>query len=104
MAGLFSFLTASSRGGNNQGMEENEAAAEAKVAGYGGIIGTAGAIAVLLVLYVLSCGPAAVLTERSRLIKIDTWRIIYAPVVWMHDNTPLKEPLEKYVKWWGANP
>lgn len=50
-------------------------------------------------LYVASIGPVGILVqdldEREGLITI------YAPVGWLHANTPLREPLEAYTqRWW----
>ena len=54
-----------------------------------------------IVLYILSIGPAALLAKGSS--RGDrAARIIYAPVIWLHENTFLAEPLEAYVAWWGV--
>jgi hypothetical protein len=61
---------------------------------------------VLLVplLYVLSFGPVApvVVQKGSSQSKIALLRVYY-PVIWLHENTPLKRPLEKYVELWGVH-
>lgn len=49
--------------------------------------------------YVLSFGPAGYamkLTGRG----VKAVMTAYAPVVWLHDHTPLREPLEWYAEWW----
>ncbi len=54
-------------------------------------------------LYVLSIGPAAVLiipAQDQRIVRV--FERIYAPVIWLHDHTLLKEPLEAYVESWGV--
>ena len=49
------------------------------------------------VLYVLSFGPADyVMKYTGRGVKVVM--TVYAPVVWLHDNTPLKGPLESYAE------
>jgi hypothetical protein len=46
-------------------------------------------------------GPVALLCER---MGIDPGPIepLYAPVMWLHDNTPLEQPIEWYVGLWGV--
>jgi hypothetical protein len=52
-------------------------------------------------LYILSIGPVAAIwvKTQSRVAPLETF---YAPVIWLHDHTPLKEPLEWYVELWGV--
>ncbi len=52
------------------------------------------------VLYVLSIGPVVALVQQTGQSH-DAVEAIYAPVIWLHDHTPLKEPLERYGKLWG---
>jgi hypothetical protein len=68
-------------------------------------------VAVLLPLfYVLSVGPvgwAADSAERAGLISNNGWidkglTLLYFPLGWLHNNTPLKEPLDSYIKLWGG--
>jgi hypothetical protein len=67
---------------------------------------TGAAIAVLIVvllpiLYVLSVGPAVMLadmTESGELVAV--LEVVYCPLEWLHENTPLREPLEAYVDLW----
>ena len=67
---------------------------------------TGAAIAVLIVallpiLYVLSVGPAVMLadmTESDELAVV--LRVVYYPLEWLHENTPLKEPIEAYIDLW----
>lgn len=52
------------------------------------------------VVYVLSFGPAdyAMKCCNARGVKIVL--TVYAPVVWLHDHTLLREPLEWYAAFW----
>lgn len=60
--------------------------------------------AVLLLLplvYVCSIGPVA------RTVDALGWsrqpaKQFYAPVIWLHDHTPLRRPLELYLAAWGV--
>ncbi|MDB6121165.1 MAG: hypothetical protein JWQ71_158 [Pedosphaera sp.] len=59
---------------------------------------------VVLLLYVLSYGPVAgIVFRRGGAVTPRTARaliIIYTPVYWLSDQTPLKKPLQSYVGWW----
>jgi len=60
-------------------------------------------IAVLLpFIYILSIGPVALLSKKTGGPR-QTIRNLYFPVIWLHEHTPLKRPLEIYVSLWGAN-
>jgi hypothetical protein len=50
-------------------------------------------------LYVLSIGPAGWLEKEGYLPR--SVRSVYAPVIWLHDHTPLEKPLEWYGNLWG---
>jgi hypothetical protein len=50
-------------------------------------------------LYVLSIGPVLAFGDKT-LLRLEVVEVIYAPVIWLHDHTPLKKPLEWYVDWW----
>jgi len=65
----------------------------------------AAAISVLGSLYVLSIGPAAWLVKVSGggQDSVETVRSCYAPIVWFHENTSLKGPLETYVKFFESD-
>ncbi|MHC4565142.1 MAG: hypothetical protein ACYTE3_05215 [Planctomycetota bacterium] len=57
-------------------------------------------IAAIPVFYVLSLGPAvrwhpACPSSMQKVIEA-----AYAPLVWLRDNTPLREPLDRYVDMW----
>jgi hypothetical protein len=61
-------------------------------------VGIVIAVLVLLpVLYVLSFGPVVTFLPHQ-----PSWVVedIYAPVLWLHDNTILEKPLEDYVEFW----
>jgi len=63
-----------------------------------------GSLWVLLVvavpfLYVLSCGPAIYVIEKTH-ANPDFFEKIYAPLIWLHDRTPMKKPLEAYAQFW----
>ena len=55
----------------------------------------------LPVLYVLSIGPVVAIASKTK-----TWpglsQQFYAPVIWLHDHTLLRRPLEIYVALWGV--
>jgi hypothetical protein len=55
---------------------------------------------VLAVVYVLSVGPVIYFLgpggENGRAFFVT----FYAPLIWLHENTPLRDGLESYAKWW----
>lgn len=55
------------------------------------------------IFYVVSVGPAAVLHATLPYECRDIIETMYGPVVWLHDETPLGSPLEKYVRGWEGN-
>ena len=69
--------------------------------GVGVGVGCAVAFVFLLlpILYVLSIGPATMLYER-RVISFEAGRTFYAPVIWLHDHTPLGPAIEWYEQLW----
>lgn len=58
------------------------------------------AIVFLPVLYVLSIGPVVWLVEKLNWPE-EYFKNFYQPVVWLHDNTALKAPLEWYGNLFG---
>ena len=50
----------------------------------------------LPIVYILSIGPVAFITKNSPKAT-DALRKVYAPVIWLHENTVLRKPLELYV-------
>lgn len=58
--------------------------------------------AVLVVVYVLSIGPVAAM-DCGGLLPLgarEVLELVYAPLIWLCDNTPLDGPLEAYVELW----
>jgi len=53
----------------------------------------------LLVFYVLSFGPAAVIADRTG--WNEALLVAYAPVMFLHQNTSLRRPIESYVSFWN---
>lgn len=53
-------------------------------------------------LYVLSIAPVAAVAEQLDLPR-DSVKRVYAPVIWLHDHTPLRKPLEWYMELWGLH-
>lgn len=54
-------------------------------------------------LYVLSIGPVAAVVSRTQNTQaMNVLEKVYAPVIWLHGHTILKEPLEAYVELWGV--
>jgi len=62
-----------------------------------------GAVVLVLVLvvalYVLSFGPAAVIANRAKATR-PVLEVVYAPLIWLYENTPLREPLRLYMDFW----
>ncbi len=52
------------------------------------------------IFYVVSVGPAAALLPTLPHESEEILKKIYGPVIWLHEETPLRSPLEKYVEWW----
>lgn len=68
--------------------------------------GTAGWAAILVVvpmIYVLSIGPVGYLAQQFSLPPSmkGPFLAFYGPVIWLHDHTSLKGPIERYSEWWG---
>ena len=61
------------------------------------MIAIAAAIAPLL--YVLSVGPAIAISEIFPKSE-PAFRAFYIPVIWLHDHTVLRGPLESYARLW----
>lgn len=66
----------------------------------------AGVVLSLPLLYVLSIGPVALLMEKTNgmhgLIPNTALLKFYWPVVWLHNHTFLRHPLELYLQLWGV--
>ncbi len=54
------------------------------------------------VFYVLSIGPVAALVKDADWSTIEVVLTLYSPVIWIYDHTPLKGPLDAYVRLWGV--
>jgi hypothetical protein len=66
----------------------------------------AGLMAVLLglpLVYLLSFGPMGFLLEKFHApMSLRPYVLaFYRPVIWLHDNTTLKQPIEAYARLWG---
>ncbi len=58
-------------------------------------------VLLLPVFYVLSIGPVGAYTKNKPPSTLNAARKFYAPVIWLHDNTPLEKPIRAYVELWG---
>ena len=60
---------------------------------------------VVLLLYVLSSGPAVMMEEKGVWAKGSSWdrfsEIVYAPLIWAYVDTPLRKPLGMYFHLWS---
>ena len=65
------------------------------------------AILGLLLLYLLSVGPVALILEKTPSMRnravIETVNIIYAPVIRMDQNPIFHKWIEAYLNLWGAH-
>jgi hypothetical protein len=50
--------------------------------------------------YLLSVGPIAAVSSRTGVGK-KAVGVLYAPIAWLHERTPLKKPLRWYAALWG---
>ncbi len=61
----------------------------------------------LFVIYALSIGPMVGLVRRGSLPQntraFKLLQNFYGPLQWLHDKTPLREPLDLYVDLWGPD-
>ena len=57
-------------------------------------------VLVILILYFLSIGPVTALTWIHTPRTLPVIVAVYAPVLWLGENTPLGEPIGAYVRWW----
>lgn len=57
-------------------------------------------VALAIALYVLSIGPVALFCEKTKVGEA-FFQTVYRPVFWLHDHTPMKKPLEAYVRLFG---
>lgn len=60
---------------------------------------------VIPVLYVLSIGPVARVIRSAQPVRAPHWvDVVYFPLIWLHENTPLEKPLDWYVEVWTEGP
>jgi len=64
--------------------------------------GYAALVLLALVLYVLSLGPFLLLCDRMGWGR-SAVSVVYAPMIWLYDNTPLQGPLDWYVSLWSGS-
>ncbi len=67
-----------------------------RTAQLGVIVAALGGVLLLLACYVLSVGPAAGYCDHHPGRLCDGLESFYAPLVWLHESTPLAGALE----WW----
>lgn len=58
-----------------------------------------GHLVLLLILYVLSVGPAVWVNDRLANDRLrEVLYFVYYPVIWLYENTLLHEPMDRYVR------
>jgi hypothetical protein len=75
--------------------------------GRGSKLGMLTAVAVgLPLLYLLSTGPVVLILEKTNgfggMVSLDILDKVYYPVVWLYNNTFMRDPIEMYLKLWGV--
>ncbi len=56
---------------------------------------------VILILYILSTGPVAMMEEKGRISRSNEFmRVFYMPWTWAYNGTPLHKPLGLYIHLW----
>jgi hypothetical protein len=59
---------------------------------------------VILLLYIFSSGPVALLEDKGRVSRGNVFlRQFYAPWRWAYNDTPLRRPLGMYLHFWIPN-
>lgn len=61
-------------------------------------------VVALPLLYALSIGPAALymtLHHGSQALEGAAVKF-FQPILWLHDHTALKQPIEAYMDWWRS--
>ncbi len=64
-------------------------------------------VAFMAVVYVLSVGPVGAVVQKKSANRaiFTTFQVVYYPVFYLHDRTPLRGALDVYAKLWGiTNP
>jgi hypothetical protein len=59
-------------------------------------------VAIAPLLYLLSLGPVVALTKNKPPSTQNIVRAVYFPLIWLHNHTPLKKPIEAYARLWGV--
>jgi hypothetical protein len=67
-----------------------------------GLYWTLAVLALLPLLYVLSIGPVVAVWHRAGGNMDAVWAV-YFPIILLHDQTPLRKPLEWYMRLWGVD-
>jgi hypothetical protein len=52
-----------------------------------------------LIFYFASAGPVAMFVKRAK-TGGQVAGVVYAPLIWLHDKTPLERPLDWYLALW----
>ena len=58
------------------------------------------AVVMLLIAYPLSLGPAILVHPRCGPTAQGVIEAVYLPLQFLHENTPLRKPLDWYVSFW----
>jgi hypothetical protein len=61
----------------------------------------AAVLSCVLGLYVFSLGPAVMFEQRTQMGG-KVLEVVYAPLEWLYETTPLREPLRNYVDFWRS--
>ena len=56
----------------------------------------------LVLVYILSVGPVALYCQKTH-SNPEAVRQFYLPLIWLHEHTVLRRPLEIYIELWGAH-
>jgi hypothetical protein len=51
--------------------------------------------------YPLSIGPVFAIAQRTSM-DVEWLEEVYTPIIWLHEHTIFKRPLELYVELWGV--
>ncbi len=62
----------------------------------------AAVLVMLPLVYMLSMGPVGYVVQRFSVPATMHGPALkfYGPVIWLHDHTSLKGPIESYLEWW----
>lgn len=62
-----------------------------------------GLLAMVLLAYFLLSVPLLIFADRLKFGR-DPLRVVFAPVGWLHDRTPMRYPIRWYASLWGVHP